>query len=180
MVWFLTLLACASRPAGPPPVWSEGSHDLEGSPGMYGFSWVDDRTLAAMPRPSGDDLAWIAAEGVELLVTATESPLDPALLAEVGLDSLHLPIDDYQPPTPEQAILFAQTVEERAAQGSPVGVHCLAGRGRSGTLSAIWLVHTGLTAQDAIDQVRALRPGSIETAAQEQSVFDYEAWLSEG
>ena len=57
--------------------------------------------------------------------------------------------------------------------GEVVGVHCLAGKGRTGTMLATWFVRTGLTAEDAIAHVRAARPGSIETAALEHAVHAY-------
>lgn len=177
MTWILLLLACAERPpleplppGFPEPVTEDAV--------MWGFSWVDDRRLAAMPRPSPDDLHAIGAEGVELLVTLTEAALDPAALESAGLESLHLPIPDFHAPSMEQMLAFTEEVERRGGAGSPVGVHCLAGRGRSGTLAAVWFVHEGATAEEAILRIRELRPGSIETAEQEQAVFDYEAFLS--
>jgi atypical dual specificity phosphatase len=178
MSLFLTLYACLERgpwdPGGPLPV---GYEDAELDGAMYGFSWVDERILAAMPLPSERDLHWMAAEGVVLLVTATESPLDAAWLESAGLESMHLPIDDFQAPTMDQMLAFTAEMDRRAAAEQAVGVHCLAGRGRSGTLSAVWLTHQGWGAQDAIDRIRELRPGSIESDVQEQAVHDYEAWL---
>jgi atypical dual specificity phosphatase len=56
-------------------------------------------------------------------------------------------------------------------------VHCLAGRGRSGTLAAVWFVHEGMTADEAIAHIRTLRPGSIETEVQEEAVHRYELEL---
>ena len=58
-----------------------------------------------------------------------------------------------------------------------VGVHCGAGMGRTGTFLAAYLVSQGMTAHDAIAEVRRLRPGSIETPAQERAVAQYEASL---
>jgi atypical dual specificity phosphatase len=42
--------------------------------------------------------------------------------------------------------------------------------GRTGTILAAWLVSRGQGAGEAIALVRSLRPGSIETRAQEESV----------
>jgi len=45
--------------------------------------------------------------------------------------------------------------------------HCAAGLGRTGTVVAKLLTDSfGLTADEAITQVRQARPGTIETAAQ--------------
>ena len=50
-------------------------------------------------------------------------------------------------------------------------VHCAAGLGRTGTFAAQLLVTSGLTPQKAIAAVRQARPGTIETEAQEQAVY---------
>ena len=55
-------------------------------------------------------------------------------------------------------------------QGGAVAVHCAAGLGRTGTLAAQMLVAQGVDPDQAIADVRQVRKGSIETAAQEQAV----------
>jgi len=50
--------------------------------------------------------------------------------------------------------------------GQRVLVHCAAGLGRTGMLVAKLLVLHGAGAEEAIDQVRRARPGTIETEAQ--------------
>ena len=55
-----------------------------------------------------------------------------------------------------------------------VTIHCLAGRGRTGTVLAAYLVHRGMTARDAILKVRDIRPGSLEVPSQENAVMRYE------
>jgi atypical dual specificity phosphatase len=71
-------------------------------------------------------------------------------------------------------IEFVVVVEDSVAAGKPVGVHCTAGLGRSGTMSAVFLVAQGASAEEAINSVRRLRPGSIETPAQEDAVRRFE------
>lgn len=140
---------------------------------MYGFSWVDARSLAAMPRPNLDDLHWMGSEGIEVLVTLTVSPLEPTLLESAGLTSVHIPVRDFHAPSQDQFDTFTALVDAERANGRPVGVHCLAGLGRSGTMAASWFIYEGMSAAEAIQHIRTLRPGSIETDEQLESLHHY-------
>ncbi len=122
----------------------------------------------------GATLAGLKDEGFEAVLTLTESPLDHAMLEEFGMNALHIPIEDFSAPTPDQidrAVAFIQSGLDR---NSKVLVHCMGGYGRTGTILACHLVSLGRSAEAAIDEVRIKRPGSIETDTQEQAVADYE------
>ena len=53
----------------------------------------------------------------------------------------------------------------------PVFMHCIGGRGRSGTFAAIYLIMKGLSPEEAISAVRKIREGAIETAEQERFIY---------
>jgi protein-tyrosine phosphatase len=55
--------------------------------------------------------------------------------------------------------------------GRDVLVHCRGGLGRAGTVAARLLVELGMEASTAIDSVRAVRPGAIQTRGQEKFVL---------
>ncbi len=144
------------------------------------FSWVVDDRLAGMARPGvtarlADDLAYLAEQDITLLVSLTEDPLDPQALTAAGLETLHIPVKDFTAPTQDQLRTFVAEVDRRQKGNEAVGVHCGAGLGRTGTFLAAWFVSRGMTAAEAIAEVRRLRPGSIETTAQERAIADYAA-----
>jgi len=161
------------------PATGESAMGTEVIPASAGFSWIVPGELAAMPvpgrdRPLDQDAAFLEQEGIQVLVSLTEEPPDSETLSSYSIEQTHLPIQDYAPPTVEQMYEFVALVDEETAAGRPVGVHCTAGLGRSGTMAAAYLVSTGVSADDAITTIRELRPGSVETAAQEDAVRLFE------
>jgi atypical dual specificity phosphatase len=137
-------------------------------------TWFEDGTLAACGFPRSDDvLRELADRGVGLLINLHERPHAPERMARYHMAELHLPVPDFTPPTPEQLERGVAAMERAIASGTPVAVHCGGGLGRTGTLLACYLVRRGRTAEEAIAHVRALRPGSVETAAQEAAVRSF-------
>jgi len=108
------------------------------------------------------------------VVSLTHHALPAPALRDNDLAWLHLPVADFRPPEPDQIEAFLRFCSRCQEEGRAVAVHCTAGLGRTGTLLACWLVaEQGLEAGAAIDEVRRTRPGSIETPAQERSVFAF-------
>jgi len=167
----------------PDPV-ADAAPDAAPADPMPGFSWIIEGELAGMPHPGQartleEDLLFLQGQGIDLLVSLTEEPIDASTLRELGIDSLHVPIVDFTAPTMEQMAQFSEAVELRTTAGDQVGVHCGAGFGRTGTMVAAYFVWQGEGAKEAIARIRKLRPGSVETEQQEQAVADFEAWLSD-
>jgi len=142
---------------------------------LHAFSWVIEGQLAAMARPDGtrQDLEELKARGIGALVNVSYWEWAPHLIAESGLACLHLPVEDFAAPRADQVDAFIEFCDDSIRQGRAVAVHCFAGRGRTGTVVACYLVHRGMGAREAIDRVRRLRPGSIETASQEAAVQEF-------
>jgi atypical dual specificity phosphatase len=130
-------------------------------------TWLDDgRILAcAYPRRAAA-LAALGDRGVTVLINLHERPHDPHRLRRFGMTELHLPVRDFAPPSPDQLASGVAAIRRAVANGAPVAVHCGGGLGRTGTLLACWLVAGGASADNAIARVRAVRPGSVETADQ--------------
>lgn len=140
----------------------------------YGFSWIETGRIAGLAAPSSlDDLVWLRQNGIEFLLTLTEQPLPKRWIDEAGLMSVHVPVPDFDAPTPEQFIAAVDTISKAVEAGMGVAVHCLAGKGRTGTVLAGYFVTKGLSANEAIRTIRELRPGSIETVEQEQAIEQF-------
>ena len=134
--------------------------------------------LPGRDRPLDQDAAFLEQEGVRLLVSLTDEAPDSDALSSHSIEQVHIPVRDFTPPSLEQMTEFVALVEDSVATGKPVGVHCTAGLGRSGTMAAAYLVSTGESAEDAMATVRGLRPGSIETEAQENAIRHFEEFSS--
>lgn len=136
-----------------------------------GFSWVVKPTLAALAMPeTAADYEWLRRHGVEVLVSLTEDPPPRPWVNAAGLMAVHVPIPDLTAPTPRQFDACLDTIQKATDAGMGVAVHCAAGKGRTGSVLAAYFVGQGLTAAAAIDRVRELRPGSVETPDQEEAV----------
>ena len=142
------------------------------------FSWVIAGELAGMGRPRTEaELHALHAAGVRAVISLTKRPLPVAWLTAAGLASLHLPVADFTAPTLAQIAEAIAALDEYRAAGIPAVIHCAGGRGRTGTMLACALVARGQNATTALATVRALRPGSVETRAQEAVVATYNAAL---
>lgn len=140
------------------------------------FTWIEEDRLGACSYPRRERaLRDLARRRIGLVVNLHERPHPPERLARHGLVELHLPVRDFTPPTPDQLRRGVAALKQALADGTRVAVHCGAGLGRTGTLLACFLVEGGREPDEAIGLVRAARPGSLETSAQEKAVHDF--WM---
>eukprot|EP00808_Paulinella_micropora_P017558 g56941.t1 len=151
------------------------------------FSFVIPGLLAGMAAPSPDDMPAVVAElkqkGVKTLICLQEqiNPVVAQKLAAAGVRYLHFPVEDTHPPSQQTLEQIAQVLlEAKETKNGAVSVHCMAGKGRTGTVLASGLALVSdppLSARDAIKEVRRLRPGSVEAKQQELAVVKFvEVW----
>lgn len=137
--------------------------------------------LSAQPASLGSTSEALQAyrqAGAELLVSLLPEheilALGLASLAEdcsaQGLLWAHCPIDDFS--APDEAfevrwLAVSAKVHTLLDQGLAVALHCRAGLGRTGTIAARILMERGMQLEPAIELVRQVRRGAIETERQE-------------
>ena len=180
------LTSCGSEPLPLQKIVDEGTDDGwedTQAPLIYpGFSWVREDRLAGMSHPGygetlGERLEFLAMEDIGILFSLTTVGLDADEVEAHGMEMVHLPVQDFTAPTLDQLLTFIDITDQAMADDVAVGVHCGAGKGRSGTFLAAWFVWEGRTAQEALAEIRTLRPGSVETNEQEHMLYVLEAHL---
>ena len=158
---------------------------------MRGFYWLIEGALAGCSRPGArgrrdpggaameatldEDLRWLRGQGIEAVLSLTETPLTAGALERHGLVGLHLPIDDMRAPTPEQFRTALAFIDRQRALGRRVAVHCLVGQGRTGSILAAYLIRGGLDAGAALRALRAVCPGAVENPEQERALAEFAA-----
>lgn len=153
-------------------------------PGVIGLTLCPGKKDPARgwDRDLDRDLAAIRDWGAEVVVTLIEGHefalLDVALLsaavARHGMRWVHLPIRDVSVPEEQfeaRWAIFGPELRSTLRRGGSVLIHCRGGLGRTGMIAARLLVELGMDAHDAIGAVRRVRPGAIETGAQELHVL---------
>jgi protein-tyrosine phosphatase len=144
-------------------VWA-GQHYSSGEQvaGINHFQAVDQQ-LWRGSAPGAEGYRELADRGVHTVVDLRAENLSAAELAlpeQAGLDVVRMPIRDGQTPTNAQVDQFMATVD--SAKG-PVFVHCGAGVGRTGSMSAAYLLQTDqATSRQAAMRTLAVGPPSIE------------------
>jgi ADP-ribosyl-[dinitrogen reductase] hydrolase len=162
------------------------------APGVSGFGRVgvtfcpgkyDQHAMSGgWDRDLAVDLDAIRAWGAAAIVTLVE-PKELKLLMverlgeEVARRNMlwfHLPIVDVSIPDQRFEEKWDSAGDELRSilrNGSDVLVHCRGGLGRAGTIASRLLIELGMPPKTAIERVRAVRPGAIETRAQEEYVL---------
>jgi protein-tyrosine phosphatase len=125
---------------------------------------------------------WGAAAVVTLLEPEEMKLLKVERLGEEVLSRhiewFHLPIVDVSIPDArfeKEWRLAGGRLRSLLQRGRDVLVHCRGGLGRAGMIAARLLVELGMEASTAIDNVRAVRPGAIQTRGQEKFVLGISA-----
>ena len=159
--------------------------EVDAGTGRIGVTFApgknDGRFGGAWARYLDTDLDAIAAWGAKAVVTLLEADelrwlAITRLGAEVkrrGMEWLHMPIRDVSTPGPTfeaEWPAVSRSLRARLDAGENILVHCRGGLGRAGMIAARLLAEIGVDAEAAMERVRKVRPGAIQTDDQEDWV----------
>lgn len=144
------------------------------------FSWIIENKLAGCGLPvTRDEFEWLIHNGIRSIVTVREVPL-PSEWFDGGnnIDYMHLQVEDFGAPTLEELDDAVNFIDNEINMDRPVAVHCAAGKGRTGAvLAAYFIKKENLTAEQSIEKIRNVRPGSVQSIVQETAISMYEKYL---
>lgn len=128
-------------------------------------------------QPDQEGLDWLASQGVKTQVDLRGSDSDNAWdpPSNYPMQVIHVPVEDFKTPTFQQVEDFIKVVNEPANQ--PVYVHCKAGVGRTGVMTACWRISQGMTADESLEAERI--NSQYGTLKQEQFVRQFAAYWNE-
>jgi atypical dual specificity phosphatase len=150
------------------------------------FSWVIDTKLAGSGTPmTAEQFKWLIKNNIRSIVTVREFPLPKKWLTGnsnlvENNDYKFEYVKDYGVPTLKVLDDIVNFIDYKInKEKKPVMVHCAAGKGRTGTVLAAYLMKLEkLSSNDAIKKIRVSRPGSIQSEVQEEALFEYEKFLN--
>ena len=138
------------------------------------FGWVLENELAGSQGPvSLQDLFFLYQQGVRAVIRMEERTIPADTGDYVDVVDMFVPVRDFTPPSQNQIYRMIRFIDAQLQEERPVVVSCYAGIGRTGTVLGCYLVSRGWAPSEAIDEVRRLRPGSIQTPEQEAAVHEY-------
>jgi protein-tyrosine phosphatase len=146
---------------------------------MHNVFWLIPGKLAGRPGP--DLMPWDAAQlragGIDVVLSVNDGFLvEPDTLEDHGIAYACIPFSANAPPIPGDMEICLDAlpkafafVKEAIDAGKTLMIHCLSGKDRTGLVMSYFLMQTkGLTIDEAIREVRRVRPIALSAAGWEE------------
>ncbi len=125
-------------------------------------NWWDsvDENIILGAYPFAADVPSLAQAGVKAVVNTCHEYQGPVEAYEkYKISQLHIPTTDFTHPSPADVNLAVSFINEHVQQDHRVYVHCKAGRARSATVVACWLIQRyDISADQAQQRMLDARP----------------------
>ncbi|HWM52688.1 MAG TPA: dual specificity protein phosphatase family protein [Thermoplasmata archaeon] len=117
---------------------------------------IDGGRLAGLPGPAFMewDFARLRKMGYSVVVSLECDRLNTFEIEDAGFEHKKICVEDFAAPTLDQVDEFVAFVNSKIGEGKKVLVHCYAGRGRTGTMLAAYLIHQGMSSDAAVREIR--------------------------
>ena len=139
---------------------------------MFRLNWIIGDKLAGSRYPDPSDLPDIYSQGIRAIVSL-EHYDSPESITQCRMEHLNMAIPDFTAPSLSQLKRIIGFISAMIDKYKPVLVHCYAGIGRTGTILAAYLIHTGSDVDSALAKIRSRIPGAVQTADQEHILHVY-------
>jgi protein-tyrosine phosphatase len=159
--------------------------------------WVIPQKVMAGPYPAAryndaqtrQQLEWLINQGITHIIdltSASESTPYENIFYQICIQHgfsgtwQRFAITDFGLPSQSMMIALLDQMDQVIAAGSVVYIHCQAGLGRTGTVVGCYLVHHGVSAEQALQKIQELRKqtpnahfSSPESEAQRQFILNW-------
>lgn len=151
--------------------------------GFWSFAIAVDKVLSRSGQPTYENFKWLKENGWRSVIDTREDGeygevTDDKKISgfnELGFNYLYLPMKDNTVPTNEQAESFLNFITDPKNQ--PAHLHCRAGIGRTGTLTALYRYSVqGWPLEDALKEAKLYSSGlnKVQTAWLEQWALNHQ------
>lgn len=113
-------------------------------------------------------------KGITGIVNMREAHISDEDKNIAGPNHLHLATRDNTPPQVDDLIQGAEFIRDQIDEGGKVYVHCGVGVGRAPTMTAAYLITTGLSPDEALKTIRKKRPFIHLTGKQRKVLDEFE------
>lgn len=135
-----------------------------------------DENMIVGAFPFARDVQAMYDDGVRAVVNTCEEYEGPQTeYQQLGIEQFHMPTTDFTHPKLDDIQRAVRFIQSHAQQGGTVYIHCKAGRARSATVAACWLIkHREMSGEQAQQLLLEKRPHVNPRVYQRPVVVEFE------